>query len=70
MTKQKKNRAKSKRRKIAFQGEAGANSHIACKQAYPDYEPLPCATFRGVEVMKRTRIACLRKRRIPFYCVP
>jgi len=30
---------------IAFQGEAGANSHIICAEAYPDYEPMPCATF-------------------------
>jgi prephenate dehydratase len=33
------------RKKIAFQGEPGANSHIACKQAYPRCEPLPCPTF-------------------------
>ncbi|MBV1700255.1 MAG: prephenate dehydratase [Hyphomicrobiales bacterium] len=31
--------------KIAYQGEPGANSHIACMEMYPDYEPLPCATF-------------------------
>ena len=31
--------------KIAYQGEPGANSHIACMDACPDYEPLPCATF-------------------------
>jgi prephenate dehydratase len=31
--------------KIAFQGEEGANSHAACLHAYPDREPLPCATF-------------------------
>jgi prephenate dehydratase len=30
---------------IAFQGEPGANSHLACREAYPDYEPMPCATF-------------------------
>ena len=30
---------------IAFQGEPGANSHIACKEAYPDCEPVPCPTF-------------------------
>jgi prephenate dehydratase len=35
----------SNKRKIAFQGELGANSHIACDQAYPGYEPLPCRTF-------------------------
>ena len=31
--------------KIAYQGEPGANSHIACIEAYPGYEPLPCGTF-------------------------
>ena len=30
---------------IAFQGEPGANSDIAARQAYPGCEPLPCATF-------------------------
>ena len=30
---------------IAYQGEPGANSHIACVDNYPDYAPLPCATF-------------------------
>lgn len=30
---------------IVFQGEPGANSHIACHEAYPDYEAVPCATF-------------------------
>src|SRR5690606_5581377 len=32
-------------RKIVFQGEPGANSHLACREAYPDHEPVPCATF-------------------------
>ncbi|MBR1222122.1 prephenate dehydratase [Bradyrhizobium sp. U87765 SZCCT0131] len=31
--------------KIAFQGEKGANSHIAIAEAYPDAEAMPCATF-------------------------
>ena len=31
--------------KIAFQGEPGANSDTACRDMYPDMEPLPCATF-------------------------
>jgi prephenate dehydratase len=30
---------------IAYQGEPGANSHIACVDNYPDLNPLPCATF-------------------------
>jgi prephenate dehydratase len=35
----------SRPKRIAFQGEAGANSHIACNEAYPSHEPLPCPTF-------------------------
>ena len=31
--------------KIAFQGEPGANSHLAIHQAYPDAEAIPCPTF-------------------------
>ena len=31
--------------KIAFQGELGAYSHQACRQARPGFEPLPCETF-------------------------
>src|SRR5437870_13860880 len=31
--------------KIVFQGEPGANSHIACREAYPGHEPVPCPTF-------------------------
>jgi prephenate dehydratase len=31
--------------KIAFQGEPGANSHNAIAEAFPQAEPLPCATF-------------------------
>ncbi|UDL96079.1 prephenate dehydratase [Lichenihabitans sp. PAMC28606] len=32
-------------RTIAYQGEPGANSHIACADVYPGWTPLPCATF-------------------------
>ena len=35
----------AKRQKIAFQGEPGANSHLACRDAFPSMEALPCATF-------------------------
>ncbi|MGY6632855.1 MAG: prephenate dehydratase [Alkalilacustris sp.] len=31
--------------RIAFQGEPGAYSHQACRDARPDLEPLPCRTF-------------------------
>jgi prephenate dehydratase len=30
---------------IAYQGEPGANSHIACAENFPDHALLPCATF-------------------------
>ena len=33
------------KKKIAFQGELGANGHEACQTYYPDYEPAPYATF-------------------------
>ncbi|MCD4532928.1 prephenate dehydratase [Nocardioides sp. cx-169] len=35
-------------RRIAYQGEPGANSHQVCAQHYPDWEPLPCASFEDV----------------------
>jgi len=31
--------------RISFQGEPGANSHIAAHEAYPDLEALPCPSF-------------------------
>jgi len=30
---------------IAYQGEAGANSHVACNEMFPDLSPLACPTF-------------------------
>ena len=33
------------KKRIVFQGEPGANSHLAISQAYPDAEAVPCATF-------------------------
>ena len=30
---------------IAFQGEPGAYSHLACRTAFPDMTAVPCATF-------------------------
>ncbi|MFZ0558005.1 MAG: prephenate dehydratase [Methylovirgula sp.] len=34
--------------KIAYQGEPGANSHIACRNVYPDAEPLALPSFEDV----------------------
>ena len=33
------------KKKIVFQGEPGANSHLAIHEAYPDYEAVPSPTF-------------------------
>ncbi|MEO1642542.1 MAG: prephenate dehydratase [Pseudomonadota bacterium] len=33
---------------IAYQGERGSNSHIACKEVFPDFEAIPCRTFEDV----------------------
>jgi prephenate dehydratase len=35
-------------RRIAYQGEPGANSHIVCKEHYPDWDALACASFEDV----------------------
>jgi prephenate dehydratase len=37
--------AMSSSKKIAFQGESGAYSHLACIEAHPELEPLPCESF-------------------------
>jgi prephenate dehydratase len=45
--------------RIAYQGEPGANSHIACLEVYPEAEPVALATFEeafaAVEARSRTR---------------
>ena len=33
---------------IAFQGEAGANSHLACREVFAQMTALPCQTFEDV----------------------
>jgi prephenate dehydratase len=32
-------------KRVAFQGEPGANSHLAIREAYPNTDAVPCATF-------------------------
>ena len=40
--------------RIAFQGEPGANSDEACRSYFPDYEPVPNASFEDAfEAVKR-----------------
>jgi prephenate dehydratase len=45
--------------KIAYQGEPGANSHIACLEAYATHEPLACGTFEDAFQMVKDGEAAL-----------
>ena len=45
--------------RVAFQGERGANSEIACLQAYPHLEALPCRTFEDVFAAVENEVADL-----------
>jgi prephenate dehydratase len=40
----------TKTNRIAFQGDYGANSDMACRDQYPDLSPLPCPTFEDALV--------------------
>jgi prephenate dehydratase len=53
----------SKHKKIAYQGEPGANSHIACLDAYRRHEPLACPTFEDA-------FAAVRSGRAEFAMIP
>jgi len=40
--------------RIAFQGEPGAYSHQACREARPGFEAIPCATFEDtIETVRK-----------------
>lgn len=45
--------------RIAFQGEPGAYSHEACRDARPEMEPLPCRSFEEVITAVRSGAADL-----------
>jgi prephenate dehydratase len=49
----------SSMKRIAYQGEPGANSHIACCDVYRDWESLPCATFEDAFAAIEDRTAAL-----------
>lgn len=49
----------SERQKIAYQGEPGANSDIACRDVYPHLEPLPCASFEDAFAAVTEGVAAL-----------
>lgn len=50
--------------RIAFQGEPGANSHIAASEMFPDLEPLPCPTFE--DALGRVKAGDARLAMIPI----
>src|SRR6202795_4725138 len=47
------------KRNIVYQGEPGANSDLACREAYPRYTPTPCATFEDCFAAVRSGRAAL-----------
>jgi prephenate dehydratase len=49
--------------KIAYQGEAGANSHIACREAYPGHEAVACGTFEDA-------FAAVKEREVDLALIP
>ncbi len=45
-------------RRIAYQGEPGANSHLACQEVYRELEPLACPTFEDAIAAVKSGDAC------------
>jgi len=48
---------------IVYQGEAGAYSHLACQEGYPDMMPKPCTSF--AEAFQKVRSGQARLAMIP-----
>jgi prephenate dehydratase len=45
--------------RIVYQGEPGANSHIACRDQFPEMEPVGCATFEdSLNAVRAGTAAC------------
>ncbi len=43
-----------KGQRISYQGEPGANSHLACKEAFPECAPIACPTFEDALTAVKT----------------
>src|SRR5262245_44057928 len=41
-------------RRVSYQGEPGANSHLACHEVFPDLEAVACATFEDALAAVKT----------------
>ncbi len=50
-------------RTIAFQGQPGAYSHMACRRAFPEFDVLPCESFEET-------FAAVRERRARYAMIP
>lgn len=50
--------------KIVYQGEPGSNSHLACQDAYPDWEAEACQTFE--DAMSRVKNGSAQLAMIPI----
>jgi prephenate dehydratase len=59
----KKNAKKKSVLKIAFQGEPGAYSDLACRAVFPDYETVPCLAFEDA-------FAAVKKGRADLAMIP
>jgi prephenate dehydratase len=40
--------------RVSYQGEPGANSHLACREVFPDLDAVPCATFEDALAAVKT----------------
>jgi len=40
--------------KVAFQGEKGAYSHLACLEVFPNADAIACSTFEEVFQLAKT----------------
>jgi prephenate dehydratase len=40
--------------RVSYQGEPGANSHLACREVFPQLEAVPCATFEDALAAVKT----------------
>lgn len=51
------------RERIAYQGEPGANSHLACTESFPNGEAVACATFEDA-------LAAVKQGDVSFAMIP
>lgn len=49
--------------RVSYQGEPGANSHLACLEVYPDCEPVACPTFEDA-------LAALKSGEVRYAMIP